>query len=60
MNLHIDKNPKVSDHPCLGFILVGAREDSSLYVKMKKKACEEIGIQIKGNNISSNSSIFHH
>lgn len=46
--MDIDKNPKYSPQPCLGFVLVGQREDSQLYVKMKKKACDEIGIAIKG------------
>lgn len=44
----IEKTPKISSQPCLGFILVGGREDSALYVKMKKKSCSDIGIKIKG------------
>ena len=30
--------------PGLGIILVGDRPDSQVYVRMKKKACEKIGI----------------
>ena len=30
--------------PGLGIILVGNRKDSETYVRMKKKACEKIGI----------------
>jgi len=32
------KSPSSSQQPCLGFVLVGSRDDSKLYVKMKKKA----------------------
>ena len=31
--------------PGLAMILVGSRKDSSTYVRMKKKACLEVGIQ---------------
>jgi 5,10-methylene-tetrahydrofolate dehydrogenase/methenyl tetrahydrofolate cyclohydrolase len=34
--------------PGLAVILVGARRDSQTYVRMKKKACEEVGIQSFG------------
>ncbi|CAI2375791.1 unnamed protein product [Moneuplotes crassus] len=44
------KSPKVTPKPGFGYIIVGERPDSSLYVKMKIKACEEIGIQVKGDN----------
>lgn len=30
--------------PGLGLIIVGSRKDSMTYVKMKKKACEKVGI----------------
>ena len=36
----------------LGYVLVGEREDSSLYVKMKKKACDEVGIEYVGRELS--------
>ena len=32
-------------HPGLGIILVGNRSDSVVYVRMKKRACEKLGIQ---------------
>lgn len=35
----------VGNVPGLAVILVGARKDSSTYVRMKKKACNEVGIQ---------------
>lgn len=47
---------KVHDKPVLGYILVGAWEDSSLYVKMKKKACEEIGIEYIGYDLPETST----
>ncbi|PVU86459.1 hypothetical protein BB560_006703 [Smittium megazygosporum] len=31
--------------PCLAVIQVGARKDSSLYVKQKQLACEEVGVK---------------
>lgn len=41
IKLEIEKN-KIK--PGLGIILVGNRPDSKIYVKMKKKECEKIGI----------------
>tara|TARA_B100000674_G_C37870388_1_gene929191 strand:+ start:313 stop:1173 length:861 start_codon:yes stop_codon:yes gene_type:complete len=35
---------KIGKHPGLGIILVGERKDSETYVRMKKKACDEVGI----------------
>jgi methylenetetrahydrofolate dehydrogenase (NADP+) / methenyltetrahydrofolate cyclohydrolase len=32
----------------LGYILVGSKSESALYVRLKTKACDEIGIQHKG------------
>jgi len=32
----------------LGYILVGERPESELYVKLKKKACDQIGIEYQG------------
>ena len=34
----------LKDRPCLGIILVGKRPDSQLYIKMKKKQCDNVGI----------------
>ena len=39
---------KVYSKPVLGYLLVGSREDSALYVRMKKKSCDEIGIEHQG------------
>ena len=33
--------------PSLAIIQVGGREDSNVYIRMKMKAAEEIGIEIK-------------
>ena len=33
--------------PCLAIIQVGNRRDSNVYIKMKIKAAQEIGIQAK-------------
>jgi 5,10-methylene-tetrahydrofolate dehydrogenase/methenyl tetrahydrofolate cyclohydrolase len=32
----------------LGYIIVGDQEESSLYVKLKEKAADDIGIQHQG------------
>lgn len=42
------KQYKFHDRPMLGYILVGNNPDSALYVKMKKKACDELGIGYEG------------
>jgi methylenetetrahydrofolate dehydrogenase (NADP+) / methenyltetrahydrofolate cyclohydrolase len=34
----------LKNKPGLGMIIVGNRKDSMTYVKMKKKACEKVGI----------------
>lgn len=39
-----EKVAQMSSSPGLAVILVGARRDSQTYVRMKKKACEEVGI----------------
>lgn len=56
MKLNLETAPKIHEKPVLGYILVGTREDSSLYVKMKKKACEEIGIEYVGYDLPETSS----
>ena len=43
--------------PGLGIILVGDRTDSKIYVNMKKKACEKVGIKHYQKNLL-NRSIF--
>ena len=37
------------DKPGLAIILVGDRSDSEIYVRMKKKACEFVGINFPTN-----------
>lgn len=39
--------------PSLAFILIGEHPASHLYVKLKVKACEKVGIQTKGFNFDS-------
>lgn len=38
---------KFNDKPTLGYILVGSKPESALYVKLKTQACDEIGIEYK-------------
>lgn len=40
--------------PKLGYILVGKRADSELYVKMKKKVCSQLGISTTGKHFMEN------
>lgn len=42
---------RVGRSPGLAFVLVGSRRDSATYVRMKKRACEEIGIEIFGAEV---------
>ena len=42
--------------PGLGIILVGDRKDSKIYVNMKKKACEKVGIKHYQKNLCSLST----
>ena len=42
------QHAKIHDKPLLGYILVGSKPESELYVRLKKAACEKIGIQHKG------------
>lgn len=42
--------------PKLGYILVGNRPDSELYVKMKKRACKQVGIETVGKNFRESVS----
>ena len=49
--------------PCLCVILIGDNPESTLYVKMKKKECEKIGIKFKliqyDNKLSQESLIYN-
>ena len=36
------------ERPVLGYVLVGNKPESELYVKLKKQACEDIGIEHLG------------
>ena len=42
--------------PGLAVVLVGARHDSATYVRMKKKACAEVGINSIGIDLSAEAS----
>ena len=45
-----DQVSKLPSPPGLAVILVGERRDSQTYVRMKKKACDEVGIASFGND----------
>ena len=40
-----EKYPKKQFQPGLAVVIVGDRKDSQTYVRMKRRACEEVGIQ---------------
>ena len=42
--------------PGLATVLVGARKDSQTYVRMKKKACAEVGIHSYGHDLPGDIS----
>jgi hypothetical protein len=42
--------------PGLAVVIVGDRKDSQTYVRMKKKACEEVGIASLGEDLPSTAS----
>lgn len=42
--------------PGLATVLVGARKDSQTYVRMKKRACEEVGIRSFGHDLPADIS----
>lgn len=48
--------PSLSPAPKLGYVLVGNRPDSELYVKMKKRACKTIGIDTTGKTFHEKTS----
>jgi 5,10-methylene-tetrahydrofolate dehydrogenase/methenyl tetrahydrofolate cyclohydrolase len=39
---------KYHERPVLGYILVGTNTESEMYVKLKKKACDQLGIGYEG------------
>ena len=41
--------------PGLGIVLVGARQDSTTHVSIKKRNCEDVGITFSQRNLLENS-----
>jgi len=37
--------------PVLGYVIVGNNMDSELYVRLKKKACDQMGIEYEGYHL---------
>jgi len=56
MHLKETFTPQISSTPKLGYILVGNRPDSELYVKMKKKSCQQVGIETIGKRFDESVS----
>ena len=40
----------------LGYLLVGGNTDSEMYVKFKKKACDQLGIEYEGYHLSEKAT----
>ena len=40
----------------LGYVLVGNNPESELYVRLKKKACEQMGIEYVGSHLKEDIS----
>ena len=55
-NSIIARNLKTSERPVLGYIIVGGRIDSEMYVRLKKKACEEVGIDYFGFELKESAT----
>eukprot|EP00347_Sterkiella_histriomuscorum_P016911 403351379 len=51
-----EKKWKIYEKPVLGYILVGNREDSEMYVRSKKHICEQIGLECVGFDLPINCS----
>ena len=51
--------PKFHDRPRLGYIMVGDRPESELYVKLKTEACDSIGIEHEGIRLPADVSEQH-
>ena len=54
--VHTMKQQEPQQVPGLAVVLVGSRRDSQTYVNMKKKACEEVGIQSFGYDYDASVS----
>lgn len=50
------KKYKHYERPVLGYILVGHNIDSEIYVKLKKRACDQLGIEYEGHHLDSSVS----
>ncbi len=42
--------------PVLGYLLVGSNPDSELYVRLKKKACDSMGIEYIGHHLNAEAT----
>ena len=55
-NFSPGKSHKIYARPMLGYVLVGNNPDSELYVRLKKKACESMGIEYVGSHLKEDIS----
>eukprot|EP00347_Sterkiella_histriomuscorum_P013156 403365797 len=53
---YLDSKAKIYEKPVLGYILVGNNIQSEMYVKMKKRECDKIGIEYIGHQVPQDIS----
>ena len=51
LSINLGKTHKIYAKPVLGYVLVGNNPDSELYVRLKKKACDSMGIEYVGAHL---------
>lgn len=54
--LQSNYSPSTSFAPKLGYVLVGNKPDSELYVRMKKRVCRNIGIETVGKQFKESAT----
>lgn len=50
----LNHEPSFTHKPRLGYILVGNKPDSEMYINMKSKACKKLGIDTVGKIFDEN------
>lgn len=52
--LLLDRKAKIYEKPVLGYILAKDDPSSAMYVRLKKKECDKLGIEYKGYEVNQN------
>ena len=56
MEINEINQAKHYDKPCLGYIIVGDKPESKLYVKLKTLSCDKVGIEHQGIILKEDST----